>query len=536
MAGIVKKKLADSSSTGQANTTRQLVAPRQRGIPTRVSKDGDRRQLDGNRNLRPPSRRIQLSSSESLENKDHNSNAKLDNADAMQTGCVLLRSVNSLSSPTVSDRKTNPVTVISECDNHRSQAISCGSAFVSDQDVSKPVNRGGGVKTSLLSAYNPAKLRPVAKLNIEQSSPVRAVHVTESSHNSFKSPKRFTGNRNSFNRNKSKVSSSDETCTLKSAEELLCLNGALGKEISVSADHIAVRDGHSNSLTTVGLLNANEVFASDSSVISEPAVTGSCLKEISPEKANERSLERAAETKRIVRGRPGTENHGNRSNLRPQSSGGLTSLRKNPQFRQSASNERTTSSMPRNTNSQPASNSGGVNSSETELDGTRRRKGSGGASGIKVSSWKDMGGKSEGPSSPKFHAVAKNQNAVAFGAASKSDKGLKNHVNMTVSGLYRNVVVPSRKAELRGREASAKLSSVPKILVSPEAHDLETVPVSSLPASSGYQQKNEVTACKSSPVFSSMVEAPPARDMICPSDNRQAQPMVQTMDGEDSDR
>lgn len=530
MAGIVKKKPVDSSSTGQANNPKHLVAPRQRGIPTRVHKDGDR-QLDGNRNLRPTSR-IQLSSSESLENKDHNSNAKLDNAVA-KTGSVSMSSVSSLSSPTASAHKTNSVKLIADCDN-RSQAVSCGSTFVSDQDVSKPVNR---VRASLLSAYNPAKMRPVAKPNVEQSSPVRTAHVTESSHNSLKSPKRFTGNINCFNsKNKNKVSSSDEACALKSTEELLCINGASGKEISVSADHIAARNERSNSMT-VGLLNANEVFVSDSSVISEPAVTGSCLKEISPEKANERSLERAAETKRLVRGRPGTENHGNRSNLRPQSSGGSTTLRKNQKFRQSTSNERPTTAVPRNTNSQPASDGGGVNLSEMEQEGNKRRKGSGG-SGIKVSSLKETSGKFDGPNSPKFHAVARNQNAVAFGAASKPDKGLKNHVNMAVSGLYRNAVLPSRKAEVRGRDTSAKPPLVPKILVSHEPQGLEAVPVNSQQASSGHQQKNEVTACKSSPVSCSMAEVPPVNDTH-PSDNRQAQPMVQTKNGdttEDSSR
>lgn len=529
MAGIVKKKPVDSSSTGQANNPKRLVAPRQRGIPTRVCKDGDR-QLDGNRNLRPTSR-IQLSSSESLENKDHNSNAKLDNA-VVKTGSLSLSSVSSLSSPTASAHKTNSVKLIAECDN-RSQAMSCGSTFVSDQDVSKPVNR---VRGSLLSAYNPAKLRPVAKPNVEQSSPVLAAHVTESSHSSFKSPKRFTGNINCFSKNKNKVLSCNETCALKSTEELLCLNGASGKESSVSADHIAARDEHTKSMT-VGLLNANEVFVSDSSVISEPPVTGSCLKEISPEKANERSLERAAETKRLIRGRPGTENHGNRSNPRPQSSGGSTTLRKNQKFRQSTSNERPTTAMPRSINSQPASDGGGVNSSEMEQEGNKRRKGSGG-SGIKVSSLKETSGKFDGPNSPKFHAVAKNQNAVAVGAASRPDKGLKNHVNMAVSGLYRNTVVPSRKAEVRGKDASAKLSSVPKILVSHEPQGLETVPVSSEQASSGNQKKNEVTACKSSPVSCSMAEVPPVND-IHPSDNRQVQPMVQTKNGdtnEDSSR
>lgn len=474
MANVAKKRTVVVASSESPSPAKQQTVPRQRGIPTRVHRNDDRKP-DLNRNSRPSSLTNftdgEFCSNDNAVNQSQDS--ELDNENGKHRKGAILKPGSCLSVPFKVLRRTNSPKRSLESDNRSQLAYLLSSC--NNNDADKSVDKGKST-----AAIDSSKSRLIYKQNFE--CPHSIVNHSASYHSSSKS---------SHSKPPHVRKSLDSGSQVKSV--------VFTKEmISLSADHLALQDSHG---TDPGV----EMTSSISSVISDPVKKHS-LKQNSDVLSNGMMSTSAAFGKRSLRSRSEMSKSEPRSNLRPRSSGPAT-----VSHHKTASGDR--SPLRKDSRKQSvhkkSSETFSMDSSEGEQGVGKRRKNSGNT-GQRTSECTEQDEPSLHVSGiQKVHFSARNQNLPTdlggkFGRMTRSQKAEVNSVPT------------SKKGNPQSQDPGAKCSSVPKINISHEPSPPESRQVITL--SDLVNHSDIPVTCKTSESLENDGEACQIEQSFC--DNR----------------
>lgn len=423
MANVAKTRTVVVASSESPSPAKQQTVPRQRGIPTRVHRNDDRRP-DLNRNSRPSSLTNfadrEFCSNDNAINQSRDS--ELDNENSKHRKGAMLKPGSCLSAPFKVLRRTSSPKRSLESGN-RSQLT-----YWNNNDANKSVE-----KEKSTAAIDSSKSRIIYKQNFE--CPLSIVNHSASYHSPSKS---------SHSKPLHVRKSLDSGSHVK--------NVVFTKEmISLSADHLALQDAQG---TDPGV----EMTSSISSVISDPVKKLSLKQNSADILSNEMTSPSTAFGKRNLRSRSEMSKSDPRSNLRPRSSGPSA-----VSHHKTASGDR--SPLRKDSRKQSVNKKSSevlsMDSSEGELGFSKRRKNSGNI-GQRTSECTEQDERSLHFSGiQKVHFSARNQNLP-------TDLGGKFGKMMRSQKAEVNSIPTSKKGNLQSQEPDAKCSSAPKIHISHE--------------------------------------------------------------------